>query len=173
MRAFIAVLPVFACMFPALAQHNLTQAESDWPDLRIMRPGELAELSPALRADLEKRGCRVPKFTRWHAQHNVIRGRFADSTREDVAVLCLAGDDMSIVVYWGGTAGEAETLRKFPANAYRMIHTVTPFVLKRRAIRDQATGSLPPFDHDGIDDGPVGDRVETVYRHAGNWIDVF
>jgi hypothetical protein len=89
MRAFINVLPAFAFMFPAMAQHNLTQAESDWPDLRIMRSGEVAELSPALRADLEKRGCRVPKFARWHAQHNVIRGRFADSTREDVAVLCM------------------------------------------------------------------------------------
>jgi len=54
-----------------------------------------------------------------------------------------------------------------------MIHTVTPFVLKKKTIRDKATDRLPEFDHDAIEDGPVGERSETTYFDAGNWINVF
>ncbi|MEX0960870.1 MAG: hypothetical protein WDZ63_16445 [Burkholderiales bacterium] len=54
-----------------------------------------------------------------------------------------------------------------------MIHTATPFVLGRRAIRDRVTEWLPPCDHDGIDDGLIGEQVKTVYRHAGKRVDMF
>ena len=80
---------------------------------------------------------------------------------------------MSIIVYpHGGTAG-AQEIRKFPANAYRMIHTASPFVLKRKAIRNQVADRTPTFDHDAIEDGPVGERSETTYFDAGNWATVF
>ena len=171
-------IPVFYCALAlvcssALAQHNFEVAKKAWPDLRLFDPDEIPSLSSELKADLTKRGCRIPKFTKWDGQHNVIRGSFRNRDSHDVAVLCLAGDDMRVIVYFDGSATMADEIRKFPADAYRMIHTASPFVLRKRAIRDKATERLPDFDHDAIDDGPVGERSETAYYHAGAWMQVF
>jgi len=54
-----------------------------------------------------------------------------------------------------------------------MIHTVTPFVLGKRAIRNHAVERLPAFDHDAIEDGPVGGVTETLYHLEGRWLQVF
>jgi hypothetical protein len=156
-----------------LAQHNLEQAQKDWPDLKLLSPGKVRGLSNHLVADLRERSCRIPMFSKWDGRHNVIRGAFLHAGSQDVAVLCIVEDDMSIIVYPDGRKQDAQQIRKFPADAYRMIHAVSPFVLKKRAIRDQATERLPAFDHDGIEDGPVGERTETTYFHAGSWINVF
>ena len=157
----------------AWTQHNLEQAQRDWPDLQLLSPDKVRGLSDGLRNELQSRGCRIPMFAKWDGRHNVIRGQFLGPNSEDVAVLCLTDDDMSIIVFPDGNARNAQEIRKFPANAYRMIHTVSPFVLKKRAIRDKATQRLPEFDHDAIDDGPVGERAETTYFDAGIWTNVF
>lgn len=156
-----------------IAQHNLEPAQRDWPDLRLLKPEKVRGLSDQLEADLRNRGCRIPMFTKWDGRHNVIRGAFMRAGSQDVAVLCLVDDDMSIIVYPDSSAQNVQQIRKFPADAYRMIHAVSPFVLNKRAIRDQATQRLPEFDHDGIEDGPVGERSETTYFHAGSWINAF
>lgn len=156
-----------------IPQHNLAEAQKDWPDLRLFNPSELRSLSPPLKADLEKRRCRIPLYTKWDGAHNVIRGNFRGPDSRDIAVLCVSGDDMSVIVYWGGAAERSEEIRRFPADAYRMIHTMTPFVLRKRALRDEATERLPVFDHDAIEDGPVGGNAETAYYHEGAWLAVF
>jgi hypothetical protein len=168
-----ALLLPIAFVWDAQAQHNLEQAQQDWPDLKLLTPDKIRGLSDQLRSDLRARGCRIPMFTKWDGRHNVIRGAFMRAGSQDIAVLCLVEDDMSIIVYPKGSSQNAQQIRKFPADAYRMIHAVSPFVLKKRAIRDQATQRLPEFDHDGIEDGPVGDRTETTYFHAGSWINAF
>jgi len=157
----------------ALAQHNLEQAQKEWPDLKLLSPKQVKSLNDVLRADLQKRGCRIPMFTKWDGRHNVISGAFIHSGSKDVAVLCLVDDDMSIIVYPDSNTRNTQLLRKFPADAYRMIFSSSPFVMKKKAIRDNATQQLPTFDHDGIEDGPVGGRSETVYFNDGNWINVF
>lgn len=157
----------------ALAQHNLQQAQKEWPDLKLLAPKQVKLLDDTLRADLQKRGCRVPMFTRWDGRHNVISGAFMHAGSKDVAVLCLVDDDMSILVYPNGGIQNVQLLRKFPADAYRMILRSSPFVMKKKAIRDKATERLPDFDHDGIEDGPVGGRSETIYYNDDKWINVF
>ncbi len=136
---------------PALAQHNLEEARKVWPDLKLFEPSDISGLNSRIKADLVRRGCRIPMFTKWDGQHNVVRGSFRKRDNRDVAVLCLAGDDMSVIIYVDGESTIAQEIRKFPANAYRMIHKVSPFVLGKRAIRDKATQRLPDFEHDGID----------------------
>lgn len=173
-RKFPRVLLLCMVFAPlAMAQHNLEQAKQAWPDLELQSPERVRSLSKNLQLDLQNRQCRIPIFTKWDGRHNVIRGSFLQAGSEDVAVLCLADDDMSILVYPGGNANGAQLIRKFPADAYRMIHTVSPFVLNKRAIRDNAVDRLPKFDHDAIEDGPVGERSETVYFIDGNWKAVF
>lgn len=174
MRLKLAMLACMLAAAPAAAQHNLADAQRDWPDLRLLAPAQIRLLPPALRADLEQRGCRVPLFTKWDGQHNVIRGAFSGPGSRDTAVLCLSGDDAVIVFYRDSAPQKFEELRRFPADAYRMIHAVTPFVLQKRAIRDQAQERLPVFDHDAIEDGPVGGGPsEVVYFYEGRWLQIF
>ena len=156
-----------------LAQHNLEEAQKEWSDLRFFKPDEIRNLSAELKADLTTRGCRIPMFTKWDGQHNVIQGSFLKQYSHDVAVLCLADDDMSVIVYADGSASAAQEIRKFPADAYRIINKLSPFVMKKRAIRDKATERLPTFDHDGIEDGSISGRFESTYYHAGKWIGAF
>jgi hypothetical protein len=171
--AFLSFLLASLFSLPGNAQHNLEQAQQAWPDLKMLNPQDIRGLSKSLQQDLQTRQCRIPVFAKWDGRHNVIRGNFIRSDSEDVAVLCLANDDMGIIVYPGGSPDNAQLIRKFPADAYRMIHTVSPFVLNKRAIRDKATKRLPEFDHDAIEDGPVGERSETIYFHEGSWKTVF
>jgi hypothetical protein len=171
------VLPVLVLamlsLSAAYAQHNLEQARQDWPDLRIFDPQKMRGLGVEVRNELSQRSCRIPQFSKWDGRHNVIRGSFVGPGSQDLAVLCLAGDNMSIIVFPDGKAEGAAEIRKFPANAYRMIHAVSPFVLKKKAIRDNVADRMPDFDHDAIEDGPVGERSETAYFNAGEWITVF
>lgn len=169
----VTVLLAMLLLPTASAQHNLERAQRDWPDLQLLNPEKVRGLSDGLRDALQARGCRIPMFTKWDGRHNVVRGRFLGPAGEDVAVLCLADDNMSIIVYPDGNSSNPQEIRKFPADAYRMIHSVSPFVLKKKAIRDSATQRLPEFDHDAIEDGPIGEKTETTYFHAGNWITVF
>ncbi|NIO39481.1 MAG: hypothetical protein GTO41_04325 [Burkholderiales bacterium] len=174
-RDIATLLVILATSLPTFswAQHNLERAQRDWPDLELLKPAEVQALAEVVRTDLNRRGCRIPIFTKWDARHNVIRGSFLRRGSQDVAVLCLLDDDMTIIVYPDGVEKGAHQIRRFPADAYRMIHGVSPFVLRKRAIRDSAVERLPDFDHDGIDDGPVGERHETTYFHVGRWINVF
>lgn len=170
---WIFLLAILSTGGSALAQHNLDEARRDWPDLRILEPAQIRSLTPQIRSDLTRRGCKVPIFTQWDGAHNVIKGEFLRAGQTDVAVLCLKADDMAILVYWAGMPDRVDELRQFPADAYRMIHAVSPFVLGKRAIRDQAVERLPAFDHDAIEDGPVGGASETVYHVEGRWLQVF
>ncbi len=171
--AILTFALVTALSLPGYAQHNLEQAQQAWPDLQLLGPQQVRGLAKSLQQDLQTRQCRIPVFTKWDGQHNVIRGSFLRAGSKDVAVLCLSGDDMGIIVYPEGSPANAQMIRKFPADAYRMIHTASPFVLNKRAIRDNATERLPKFDHDAIEDGPVGERSETSYFHEGSWKTVF
>ena len=172
--AGLLCLPALLQRVPdALAQHNLEQASKEWPDLKLLAPKQVKSLNDALRADLQKRGCRIPMFTKWDGRHNAISGAFLHAGSKDVAVLCLVDDDMSIIVYPNGGTANAQQVRKFPADAYRMIFSSSPFVMKKKAIRDNVTQQLPVFDHDGIEDGPVGGRTETIYFNDGAWVNVF
>lgn len=173
MREMFLLTAALSISCAAHAQYNLEEAKKEFPDLRILAPAQVRTLPPAIREDLARRGCKVPIFTKWDGAHNAIRGQFARAGQQDLAVLCLHGDDMSVMVYWGGAVDKAEETRKFAANALRMIHAVTPFVLKKRAIRDEAEERLPDFDHDAIEDGPLGGHAETVYFQDGQWLTVF
>jgi hypothetical protein len=43
--------------------------------------------------------------------------------------------------------------------------------LQKRAIRDKLAESLPQFDHDGIEDGPIQKAAIVLYYRDGEWIE--
>lgn len=164
-----AVALLFVCA--AQAQTILEEFRKEWPDFRYLEPKQVRELPAAVKADLEARNCRIPKFTKWDGPHNAISGQFLQAGRQDWAVLCAANDKTTILLYPGGTTEAVQPLRVEESDPHRFIHTVTTFVLSKRALRDQQ-GEQPvqEFDHDAIEDGPIGKSGRVIYHRAGEWM---
>jgi len=165
----LAIATVFAAT--ASAQTALNEIQKEWPDFRYLEPAQVRELPAVIKADLEKRGCKIPRFTKWDARHNVIHGQFLEPGQRDWAVLCRHQDKSSILIYPGSTTADVQLMRSEDHDPYRIIHTATAFVLQKRAIRDKLTESLPQFDHDGIEDGPIKRNALVLYYRDGEWIE--
>lgn len=155
----------------ASAQTASQEIQKEWPDFRYLEPKQLREVPAVIKADLEKRGCKIPRFTKWDARHNAIQGQFLKPGQRDWAVLCRHQDKSSILIYPGSAAVDVQTVRSEDDDPYRIIHTTTAFVLQKRAIRDKLTESLPPFDHDGIEDGPIQKAALVLYYRNGEWME--
>ena len=165
---WIAAL-LFALCATAAAQTTVEEVRKKWPDFRYLEPGQLRELSEAVCADMEKLGCRIPKFMKWDARHNVIQGQFFKAGQTDWAVLCQAGDKTGILLYPNGKSAELPMLRGEPSDPSRTIHVVSAFVLQKRAVRDHPDDPPPAFDHDGIEDGPIQKASQVIYHRDDEW----
>ena len=165
---WFAVLLAALCA-AAAAQTTVEEVRKKWPDFRYLDPGQLRELPEVIRSDLEKLGCRVPKFIKWDARHNAIQGQFFKQGQTDWAVLCQVGDKTGILLYPGGAASDLPMLRSEPTDPTRTIHVVSAFVLQKRAVRDHPDEAPPAFDHDGIEDGPIQKTGRVIYHRDDEW----
>ncbi|HEX4985221.1 MAG TPA: hypothetical protein VFV71_04025 [Burkholderiales bacterium] len=168
----VAILSCLAVCAAAVAQTTVEEARRKWPDLRYLEPGQLRELPEAVRADLEKLGCRIPRFMKWDARHNVIQGQFFKAGQTDWAVLCQSGNRTGILLYPNGKSAELPMLRAEPSDPTRTIHVVSPFVLQKRAVRDHPEVPPPPYDHDGIEDGPMQGTARVLYHAEDDWTEL-
>jgi hypothetical protein len=168
-RWFGALLVMFCSA--ALAQTTAEEVRKKWPDFRYLEPSQLRELPEAIRSDMQKLGCRIPKFMKWDARHNVIQGQFFKQGQTDWAVLCQAGDKTGILLYPGGAVTDLPMLRSQPTDPTRTIHVVSAFVLQKRAVRDHPDEPPPAFDHDGIEDGPIQKASPAIYHRDDEWIE--
>ena len=170
MRWFAVVMA--ALCVAAAAQTTTEEIRKQWPDFRYLDPAQLRELPEVIRADLGKLGCRVPKFLKWDARHNAIQGQFFKQGQTDWAVLCQVGDRTGILLYPGGAVTHLPMLRSEPTDPARTIHVVSAFVLQKRAARDRPDEPPPPFDHDGIEDGPIQKTGRVIYHRNDEWAEL-
>ncbi|HWH48096.1 MAG TPA: hypothetical protein VN664_09855 [Burkholderiales bacterium] len=168
MRKFALAM---AITLSAAAGAQNADIQKEWPDFRYLEPKQVRELPALIKSDLEKRGCKIPKFTKWDARHNVIQGRFLQPAQQDWAVLCRHEAKSSILIYPGGATADVQMVRSEDHDPYRVIHNITAYVLQKRAVRDKLTESLPAFDHDGIEDGPIQKAAIVYYYRDGEWIE--
>ena len=158
------------CASAALAQTISEDFRKEWPDFRYLEPRQVRDLPVPVRADLENRGCRIPKFTKWDGPHNAIPGQFMKAGQQDWAVLCATADKTMILLYPAGGTESVQPLRSEDAEPHRFIHVVTAFVLDKRALRDQqGEQPVPKFEHDAIEDGQIGKTGKVIYFRAGEW----
>ncbi len=168
---WFAILLTVICA-AAAAQTTVEEVRRNWPDFRYLDPSQLRELPAVIRADMEKLGCRVPKFMKWDARHNVIQGQFLKPGQTDWAVLCTVGDKTGILLYPGGAASDLPMLRSEPTDPVRTIHVISAFVLQKRAVRDRPDQTPPAFDHDGIEDGPIQKPGRVIYHSDDEWVEL-
>ena len=158
-----------ALAFPAVAQTTVERSRSQALELRYLDPPKVRELPAAVRADLARLGCRIPRFVKWDARHNIIQGQFFEAGRQDWAVLCQTTDKAGILLYPGGAVTELPMLNAQPNDPGRAIHAVSAFVLQKRALREHPDAAPPAFDHDGIEDGPLQKPGRVLYYRDGEW----
>ena len=167
---WFAVLLLMLCG-AAKAQTTVDEARKKWPDFRYLEPAQLRELPEGIRTDMEKLGCRIPKFMKWDARHNAIQGQFFNPGQTDWAVLCQVGDRTGILLYPNGKSADLPMVRSAPTDATRTIHVVSAFVLQKRAVRDRPDESPPEFEHDGIEDGPIQKAGQVLYHRDDEWME--
>lgn len=168
---WFAVLMAALCV-AAAAQTTAEEVRRQGPEVRYLDPAQLRELPEVIRTDMGKLGCRVPKFLTWDARHNAIQGQFFKPGQTDWAVLCQVGDKTGILLYPGGVATDLPMLRSEPTDPARTIHVVSAFVLQKRAVRDRPDEPPPPFDHDGIEDGPIQKPGRVIYHRDDEWAEL-
>jgi hypothetical protein len=98
MRRLVAVLAFALC--GAAGADEWSDADRATPRLAA---AEVPELPAPVRADLERRGCRIPQAFSHRKPANFARGSFLGTDREDWAVLCSIERASRILVYAGGT----------------------------------------------------------------------
>lgn len=192
-----AVAAMFACAFacacsasgpqdgatiPPRENHERPAAEEwDNADKAIVRlaPSAFPHLPQAVREDAERRGCTIPQLSYPKEPHNVIEGEFTRSKQLDWAILCSRNRVSSILVYRGGTADDVAALaasedRHYLQAARRFIYfshqigVASPKYIHAMN-KEFDGGSLPPIDHDGINDAFVEKASSIKYWHQGKW----
>lgn len=155
-------------------------AQADADTVRL-RPSEVPALPPALRAELERRGCTIPQTHAAGPPHNVIRGRFRADDTVDVAVLCSRRGESSILVFWAGDPHDSSEMPPRPDAAFlqviapgrigfsRAIAVASAQSIREYQARD-ASANPPPLSHDGIDDSFVEKASAVWYWHQGTWL---
>jgi hypothetical protein len=144
-----------------------------------LAPSRFPDLPAAIRRDLERRQCTVPQpYSAAAGQpKNVIHGRFTSSTAIDWAVLCSRQRRSSILIFRGGDTVRIDGLAS-EADAEKLQVTgpgkigysrgiVVASPANIRAHNRTATESLPPLDHDGVDDAFLG-KASVIWFWSGD-----
>ena len=164
----------------------LTQAPENWDRAdratNRIQPSSFVELPTAIRTDLERRGCTIPQTYAANRRENVIRGRFTSANGTDWAVLCSINRESSILVYRGGEPTDvAELARQADRDFLQTINGAGTIGFSREIdvagvvfIRDRNKltegTSVPPIDHEGIDDVFIEKASVVWYWHDGRWL---
>jgi hypothetical protein len=148
---------------------------------RRLPPSEFTELPAIVLEGLEARGCRIPQ-TYWdNKRHNVIKGQFIEPGQFDWAVLCSRNDTSRILIFRSGLADTPDALREVLDRNYlqsigngqigfsRFLAVVDSTYIQKHAERHPGS-SLPPLDHEGINDVFLEKGSLVWYWYGGRWL---
>ncbi|MFT4112831.1 hypothetical protein [Silvibacterium sp.] len=170
----------------ALAQEGGEQIETGHTQLadgrevayriRLMPLDAYPQLPPAVVKTLEQRECMVPQTYEARQPENVIQGSFEKQGSSDWAVLCSAGGNTTLLVFFGSHPGVAMALRRQSDALWLGSELVGQYGSAwgiSVAPASQVTAAMgkgsPLADHSGITDANV-ERSSTVhYFHDGKW----
>lgn len=145
-------------------------------------PASYPQLPQPVTDELSRRGCLIPQTYAAHRPENVIHGSFEQEGSSDWAVLCSAGGEAKLLVFFGSdlahpvtlaSAEETQRLQPYPGGTEWGfnwgIDPVTP-----KAVYDLQTGMWPRpkrLDHDAVADSVVDFDQKTTYHYfsEGRW----
>jgi len=145
--------------------------------IRHLPVSSFPDLPAAVQAELNRRGCLIPQTYEAHHPENVIRGSFEKAGTADWAVLCSAGDTVSLLAFFASAPGKAIALASARETDRLQAHTATSELgfnwgldTESPARVSEAQIGMEPkpakLDHDAIGDSIVDGR--TIYRYFAN-----
>lgn len=159
---------------------------SEWTraDLAMVRlsPARIPRLPPAIRKELEGRGCTIPQpFTaKPDRPENATTGHFTSAAATDWAILCSRQRRSSILVFRGGGVEHVDELAE-EADADRLqeigqgrigysrwIAAASPDDIRKH--NPDAHPPLPPLDHDGLHDAFIEKASVVLYWSGSTWL---
>lgn len=173
-----------AVILLGLASAAASQTPRGDEPIARLRPSEIPNLPPAVRKELERRGCAVPQtFVAGGRPHNVIRGQFSSASQMDWAVLCSRAGTSSILVFRGGSVKAIAELAANADSVYlqnigggkigfsRALGVASPRDI-RELYETRGGAEPPPLDHDGIADIFVEKGSVVWYWREGRWAEL-
>jgi hypothetical protein len=149
--------------------------------IRRLLPSAFPELPPLVRRTLQARGCVIPQAKGFERPHNVIRGAFMASDREEVAVLCSIKATSSILILEersGRVVGELA--RRSDADFLQSVQKEPPYFCRYLSTKNQqtllvflsqhASRTRPSITHDGIDDAFIEKYSSIWYWDGKEWL---
>jgi len=185
-----AILTIFFAVAAAGPQQNEQVEQGQIPSkgggnlpykIARLAPAAFTQLPAAVRAELEKRGCLVPQTFRASQPENAISGAFREAGTADWAVLCSREGYSSILVFWKASAESvAEVGRRKDtedllasesqdtARYARFLSAASPDWIRRK----KHNKKVGPLEHDGIEDGLLGQGSLIHYFRGGDWVEL-
>lgn len=131
---------------------------------------------------LEARGCSIPQLFGTSEPHNVVKGEFMKKGQTDWAVLCSRNKRSSILIFAGGSSKRVTAIAESADRTFlqtidgggnigfsRAIDAVgRDFLVKHHEEYDGPT--LPPIDHQGINDTFAEKGSVVHYYYRGKWL---
>lgn len=131
---------------------------------------------------LEARGCTIPQLFGSGEPHNVVKGEFIRKGQTDWAVLCSRNKRSSILIFAGGSSQRVITIAESADRTFlqtidgagnigfsRAIDAVgKDYVVKHQ--EEYGGPSLPPIDHQGINDAFAEKGSVVHYYYRGKWL---
>jgi hypothetical protein len=144
-----------------------------------VRPQAFADLPPAVRTELDRRGCDIPQSYMRSGLHNVIAGAFFRPGQKDWAVLCIVGDQLDLLVFPTGALPAQHPTRPWRDTVLNgrwvfgfntLLRTAGAETIRAHA--EDAVGPAPPsaLDHLGVELYCCESVSTTYYWHDGRWL---
>ena len=173
---------IFAVLSVPQLQHNPDKWElADAATVRLS-PRAFGMLPHNVVQSLEARGCSIPQLSGSSAPHNVVKGEFIKKGQTDWAVLCSRNRHSSILIFAGGSSKRVTAIAESADREFlqgidaagnigfsRAIDVVgKDYLVKHR--EEYGGPSLPPVDHQGINDAFVEKASVVHYYYRGKWL---
>lgn len=149
--------------------------------VRHLPVASFPELPGPIVEELTRRGCLIPQTYEAHQPENVVHGSFQEAGSSDWAVLCSAGGEVRLLVFFGSDTGtptiissaaETQRVQAYPGGAQMGFN----WGIDRagaEAVREAQTGLKPRparIDHDALADSVVEQRTIYHYYRNGRWV---
>jgi len=179
-------LSITLLLFLIFALSSLTNAQDKWAraDRETVRlpPAAFLMLPKRIISYLQLRRCTIPQAFIEQAQHNVIRGHFANRKQVDWAVLCSRNRVSAILIFWNGSTKSVSEIEKSADKHFlqevdgngSIAFSRSIGVVGRAYIMQHHRwygGRKPPkISHQGIDDGFAEKASSVHYFYSGRWL---
>jgi hypothetical protein len=148
--------------------------------IRRLPVSSFPRLPETVQAQLTERGCLIPQTYEAHHPENVVAGSFEKPGSSDWAVLCSAGETVSLLVFFSSAPERPSTVATAPETKCLQPHDLTGVLgfnwgidaASPEQVREAQIGMEPKphrLDHDAIAESAVEQKPRYHYYTKDAW----